>query len=52
MNKFLDDTLKRTLWLWLPFAALYKLTKDLIYKAEGKKEKPPSRKEIEEETIV
>ena len=52
MNQFLNNTLKRTLWLWLPFAALYHLTKDLIYKLEKKKEKPPSREEMEEENII
>ncbi len=52
MNKFLDNTLRRTLWLWLPFVALYKLTIDLVYKMEKKKEKSPSRKESEKENII
>jgi hypothetical protein len=37
MNKFLDNLLKRTLWLWLPFVALWKLTKDLIARFEENK---------------
>jgi len=30
MNNFLDNFLKKTLWLWLPFYALYRLTKELF----------------------
>ena len=32
MNDLLDKILHATLWLWLPFAALYRLTKDVIKK--------------------
>ena len=37
MNKFLDNCIKKTLWLWLPFYALYRLIKDLMIKIENKK---------------
>lgn len=30
MNAFLDNFLKRTLWLWLPFYALVRLTKEIL----------------------
>lgn len=36
MTKFVDNLLKKTLWLWLPFYALYALTKEAILKAENK----------------
>lgn len=36
MNTFLDNFLKKTLWIWLPFYACYKLTKDLAKKIDGK----------------
>jgi len=36
MNTFLDNFLKRTLWLWLPFYALYRLTKELFGADEDK----------------
>lgn len=31
-NEFLDKWLKKTLWIWLPFFALYTLTKELMKK--------------------
>ncbi len=30
MNNFLDNFLKKTLWLWLPFYALYRLTGEVF----------------------
>lgn len=32
MNKLIDNFLKMTLWIWLPFAALIRLTQDVISK--------------------
>ncbi len=32
LNKFLDDSLRKTLWIWLPFVALFKLIKAVIEK--------------------
>ena len=32
MNVFQDEVLKKTLWIWLPFVALYKLVKELVNK--------------------
>lgn len=31
-NAFIDKWLKKTLWLWLPFYALWKLTKEIMSK--------------------
>ncbi len=31
-NKFFDDWVKKTLWLWLPFYALQRLIKEVILK--------------------
>lgn len=36
MNEFLDKVLKNTLWVWLPFYALYALTKELMLRSGGK----------------
>jgi len=36
MNKFLDQFFKKTLWIWLPFVAFFKLLKDLVKKIENK----------------
>lgn len=36
-NDFLDKWLKKTLWIWLPFFALYALTKELMLKSQSKK---------------
>jgi len=36
-NEFFDKWLKKTLWIWLPFFALYALTKELILKSQSKK---------------
>ncbi len=32
MNQFLDNFLRKTLWIWLPFVALYHLIKELAEK--------------------
>jgi hypothetical protein len=37
MNEFIDKWLKKTLWLWLPFFALYALTKELLLRGQSKK---------------
>jgi hypothetical protein len=37
MNDFIDKFLAKTLWLWLPFYALIKLTKELVAESEAKK---------------
>ncbi|KKP71001.1 MAG: hypothetical protein UR69_C0002G0168 [Candidatus Moranbacteria bacterium GW2011_GWE2_35_2-] len=31
-NQIIDDFLKKTLWVWLPFVALYRLMKELVEK--------------------
>lgn len=30
MNQIVDKFLSRTVWIWLPFYALYRLTKDFV----------------------
>lgn len=37
MNSFLDNFLKGTLYIWLPFFALFKLTKALMEMGNDKK---------------
>jgi len=32
MNQFLDNFLKNTVWLWLPFYALVRLTREVMKK--------------------
>lgn len=32
MNKFFDDLLKKTLWIWLPFWALNSLIREIMSK--------------------
>lgn len=32
MNQFLDDFLKKTVWLWLPFYGFYRLAKEIMAK--------------------
>jgi hypothetical protein len=34
LNKFFNELLKKTLWMWLPFYAFYFLTKKLFEKAK------------------
>lgn len=36
-NEALDKWLKNTLWIWLPFFALYALTKELMLRSQSKK---------------
>lgn len=36
-NEVLDKWLKNTLWIWLPFFALYSLTKELMLRSQSKK---------------
>jgi len=31
-NKFIEKWLKKTLWLWLPIHAFYRLTKEMIFR--------------------
>lgn len=37
MNTFIDNFIKRTLWIWLPFYALYRLTKEITKTMDEKK---------------
>jgi hypothetical protein len=37
LNEAIDKWLKRTLWIWLPFFALYALTKELMLRSQSKK---------------
>lgn len=39
MNDFIEKFLKQTVWVWLPFVALVKLSKAAFSKAFPKKEK-------------
>jgi len=39
MNKFLDNFLRNTLWIWLPFFALFALSKELLLKMSGEEKK-------------
>lgn len=32
INTFMDNWLRHTLWLWLPFYAFWRLTKEVIFK--------------------
>jgi hypothetical protein len=32
VNAFMDNWLRRTLFIWLPFYALWRLTKEVIFK--------------------
>lgn len=34
MNDLIDNFLRATLWIWLPFTALIKLTRELLEKME------------------
>ena len=38
LNQIVDNVLKHTLWIWLPFYALIRLTRDLIAKHTEKKD--------------
>lgn len=37
INTFIDNWLRRTLWIWLPFYALWRLTKEVILEPKQKK---------------
>ena len=37
INQIIGNWLEKTLWIWLPFCALVRLTKDVIKKHEDKK---------------
>ena len=37
LSQLVDDFLKRTLWIWLPFYALFDLSRDVIEKFDRKK---------------
>lgn len=39
LNKFLEKFLKKTVWIWLPFYALYALTKEIGIKIKGEEKK-------------
>jgi hypothetical protein len=32
INTFIDNWLRKSIWIWLPFAALWRLTKEVIFK--------------------
>lgn len=32
INTFIDNWLRHTLWIWLPFYAFWRLTKEVIFK--------------------
>jgi len=34
INTFIDNWLRHTLWIWLPFYAFRKLTKEIIFKGK------------------
>ncbi|HEX7586476.1 MAG TPA: hypothetical protein VF390_02500 [Patescibacteria group bacterium] len=34
INTFIDNWLRYTLWIWLPFYALWRLTKEIILKSK------------------
>ncbi|PJA86816.1 MAG: hypothetical protein CO141_02790 [Candidatus Moranbacteria bacterium CG_4_9_14_3_um_filter_42_9] len=34
INTFIDNWLKKALWIWLPFYALWRLTKEVILKSK------------------
>ena len=36
MNKFQDTIVRKTLWLWLPFYALFRLTKEMAERGDKK----------------
>jgi len=36
MNDILNKVLNSTLWIWLPFYALYRLTKEITKTVDGK----------------
>ena len=36
VNKFMDKWVEKFLWLWLPFYAIWRLTKDIILKETKK----------------
>ena len=36
LNKFFDKWLVKALWIWLPFYALWRLTRDIILKETKK----------------
>jgi len=36
INKYLDKWVEKTLWIWLPFYALWRLTRDIILKETKK----------------
>jgi len=39
MNQFIDKWLKKTLWIWLPFAAFVRLWKELLEHIEKSERK-------------
>lgn len=39
LNTTLKTFLTKTLWIWLPFFAVYALTKELILKISGEEKK-------------
>ena len=34
INTFMDNWLRYTLWIWLPFYAFWRLTKEVIFKGK------------------
>lgn len=39
INKALKTFLTKTLWVWLPFFAIYSLTKEFVMKISGEEKK-------------
>ncbi|MEN8252252.1 MAG: hypothetical protein ABFQ53_01575 [Patescibacteria group bacterium] len=39
-NQIIGNFLEKTLWIWLPFHAIIRLTRDMIDKHDKEKEKP------------
>jgi hypothetical protein len=36
INTFIDNWLRYTLWMWLPFYAIWRLTKEVVFKSSKK----------------
>ena len=39
MNQFFDNFVRKTLWIWLPFYALYRLSNEIVEVAAKKAKK-------------
>lgn len=43
MNKFIENFLKKTLWIWLPFVAFFRLWKEVLLKIQAWEEERERR---------